>query len=103
VRVWTCTQERCWGIKQCPVARWDKNGETLMRGRRWVCQNLITDRQKDGRNRGGFLYSDRKIDGGREAVRCQPRGWGEGGVDVAVTEQPDEDQEGGERRMCGGR
>jgi len=24
-------------------------------------------------------------------------------VDVAVTEQQDKDQEGGERRMCGGR
>jgi len=72
---------------------------TLMRGPRWVYQNSISDGQKDGCNRGGFLYSDRKIDCGREAVRCQLRGWEEGGVDVAVTEQRDEDQGGGERRM----
>jgi len=31
---------------------------TLMRGRQWVCQSGISDGQKDGRNRGGFLYSD---------------------------------------------
>jgi len=74
-----------------------------MRGPRWVCQNGISDGQKDGHNRGGFLYSDRKIDSGREAVRCQLRGWEEGVVDVAVTEQRDEDQEGVERRMYGGR
>jgi len=73
--------------------------ETLMRGLGWVCQNGISDGQKDGRNRGGILYSDRKIDRGREAVRCQLRGWEEEGVDVAVTEQRDEDQEGGEGRM----
>jgi len=50
-----------------------------MRGPRWVCQNGISDGQKDGRNRGGFLYSDRKIDRGGGAVRCQLRGWEEGG------------------------
>jgi len=50
-----------------------------MRCTRWVCQNGISDGQKDGRNRGGFLYSDRKIDRGWEAVRCQLRGWEEGG------------------------
>jgi len=64
-----------------------------------VCQRGISDGQKDGRNQGGFLYSDRKIDRWREAVRCQLRGWEEGGVDVAVTKQRDEAQEGGERRM----
>jgi len=31
---------------------------TLGRGRRRVCQSGISDGQKDGRNRGGFLYSD---------------------------------------------
>ena len=74
-----------------------------MSGPQWVCQNGISDGQKDRRNRGGLLYSDRKIDRAWEAVRCQLRGWEEGGVDVAVTEQRDEDQEGGERRLCGGR
>jgi len=74
-----------------------------MSGPRWVCQNGISDCQKDGRNRGGFLYSDRRIDRGGEAVRCQLRGWEQGRVDVAVTEQRDEDQQGGERRICGGR
>jgi len=50
-----------------------------MRGPQWLCQNGISNGQKDGRNRGGFLYSDRKIDRGWEAVRCQLRGWEEGG------------------------
>jgi len=50
-----------------------------MRGPRWVCQNGISDGQKDGRNRDGFLYSDRKIDRWWEAVRCQLRRWEEGG------------------------
>jgi len=76
--------------------------ETLIRGPRWVCQNGISDGKKDGCNRGGFLYSDQKINRGREAVRCQLRGWEEVGVQVAVTEQWDEGQEGGERRMYGG-
>jgi len=35
-------------------------GATLGRGRRRVCQSGISDGQKDGRNRGGFLYSDRR-------------------------------------------
>ena len=34
--------------------------ETLMRGPRWECQGGISDGQKDGCNRGGFLYSDRR-------------------------------------------
>jgi len=34
--------------------------DTLVRGRRRVCQSGISDGQEDGRNRGGFLYSDRK-------------------------------------------
>jgi len=33
---------------------------TLGRSRRRVCQSGISDGQKDGRNRGGFLYSDRR-------------------------------------------
>jgi len=33
---------------------------TLMRGHRRECQRGISDGQKDGRNRGGFLYSDRR-------------------------------------------
>jgi len=33
---------------------------TLMRGPQWVCQNCISDGQKDRRNRGGFLYSERR-------------------------------------------
>jgi len=74
-----------------------------MRGPWGVCQNDISDGQKDGRNRGGFLYSGRKIDFGREAVTCQLRGWEEGGVDVAVTEQRDENQEGRGRGMGGRR
>jgi len=31
---------------------------TLVRGHRRVCQSGINDGQEDGRNRGGFLYSD---------------------------------------------
>jgi len=37
---------------------------TLVRGRRRVCQSGISDRQEDGRNRGGFLYSDRRLTAG---------------------------------------
>jgi len=33
---------------------------TLGRDRWRVCQSGISDGQKDGRNRGGFLYSDRR-------------------------------------------
>jgi len=39
---------------------------TLMRGRRRVCQNGMSDGQKDWRNRGGFLYSDRRTTAERE-------------------------------------
>ena len=38
---------------------------TLMSCRRRVCQNSITDSQEDGRNRGRFLYSDRRSTAGR--------------------------------------
>jgi len=39
---------------------------TLVRGRRRMCQGGISDRQEDGRNRGGFLYSDRRSTAGGE-------------------------------------
>jgi len=39
---------------------------TLVKGRRRVCQSGISDDQEDGRNRGGFLYSDRRSTAGRE-------------------------------------
>jgi len=51
--------------------------ETLLTGLRWMCQNGISDGQKDGRNQGGFLYSDRKSTAEKEAVRCQLRRWRE--------------------------
>ena len=71
-----------------------------------MCQNSISDGQEDGRNRGVFLYSDQRstADGGAAnmymlgrdgAVRGQPK---EGskvsakGVDIAVTDQWDENQ-----------
>jgi len=37
-----------------------------MMGRRWVCQNGISDGLVDGRNRGGFLYKDRRSTAGGE-------------------------------------
>jgi len=52
---------------------------TLVRGRRWVCQSGISDGQEDGRNQGGFLYSDRRSTAQGVAVRCHLRGWEEGG------------------------
>jgi len=39
---------------------------TLVRGRRRVCQSGISDGQEDGRNRRGFLYSDRRSSAGRD-------------------------------------
>ena len=39
---------------------------TLVKGRRRECQSGISDGQEDGRNRGGFLYSDRRSTAGRE-------------------------------------
>ena len=56
-----------------------------------MCQRGISDGQKDGRNRDGFLYSDRRS----TAEKGQYDASGE--VGVAVTEQRDEDQEGGGR------
>ena len=66
---------------------------TLGRACRRVCQNGISDGQKDGRNRGGCFYSDRGWTAGRGAVSCQLKGVGRGGVGEAVTEQWDEDHE----------
>jgi len=56
---------------QCMVA-------TLVRGRRRVCQSGISDGQEDGRNQGGFLYSDRRSTAENGAVRCQLGRWEEG-------------------------
>ena len=39
---------------------------TLVRGCQRVCQSGISDGQEDGRNQGGFLYSDRRSSAGRE-------------------------------------
>ena len=39
---------------------------TLVSGRRRVCQSGISHGQEDGRNRGGFLYSDRRSTAERE-------------------------------------
>jgi len=39
---------------------------TLVRRRPRVCQSGISDGQEDGRNRGGFLYSDRRSTAGGE-------------------------------------
>jgi len=50
---------------------------TPVRGRRKVCQGGISDGQEDGRNRGRFLYSDRRSTAGGKAVLCQLRGWEE--------------------------
>jgi len=38
----------------------------LGRGRRGMCQSGISDGQKEGRNRGGFLTSDRSSTAGGE-------------------------------------
>ena len=51
---------------------------TLLRGRRRVCQSGISDGQKDGCNRGGFLCSDRRLTTEKGAVRCQLGRWEEG-------------------------
>jgi len=51
----------------------------LVRGHQRVCPDSISDVQKDRRDRGGFLYSDRRSTAGGPAVRCQLRGWEEGG------------------------
>ena len=52
--------------------------ETLLSSLRLVYQNGISDSQKDGRNWGRFLYSDRRSTAEKGAVRCQRRRWREG-------------------------
>jgi len=55
------------GDKAVPNGRIGRYMEaTLVRGRRRVCQSGISDGQEDGRNRGGFLYSDRRSTAGGE-------------------------------------
>jgi len=55
------------GDEAVPDGRMAKRKEeTLMSGPRWECQGGISDGQKDGRNRGGFLYSDRRSTAGGE-------------------------------------
>jgi len=47
------------GNKAVPDGRMGKRvEESLMRGPRWVCQNGMSDGQKDRHNRGVCLYSD---------------------------------------------
>jgi len=75
---------------------------TLVRGRRTVCQCGISYGQEDGRNRGGFLYSDRRSTAGGSS-KVPAEGVGREGMGVAVTEQRDENQEGRGREMEGGR
>jgi len=49
------------GDEAVPGGRMRRRMEaTLVRGRRRVCQSGISDGQQGGRNRGGFLYSDRR-------------------------------------------
>ena len=80
-------------ISQCMEA-------TLVRGRRRVCQSGISDGQEDGRNRGGFLYRDRRSTvGGSSKVPAEAVG--RRGMGVAVTDQRDENQEGRARGMGG--
>ena len=44
---------------------------TLIKGRRRVCKSGISDGQEDGCNRGGFLYSDRRLTREKRVVRCE--------------------------------
>jgi len=53
--------------------------ETLLRGPQWVYQNGNSNGQEDGRNRGGFLYSDRRSTAEKGALRCQLGRWKDGG------------------------
>jgi len=85
------------GDKVVPDGRMGRCIEgTLVRGRRRVCQSGISKGEEDGRNQGGFLYSDRRSTAGGEQSGASWRG-GKGGVYVAITEERDEDQEGGGR------
>jgi len=58
------------------IERWVE--VTLMRGHQRVCQSGISDGQEDRRNRGGFLYSDRRLTMEKGAVRWQLGRWEEG-------------------------
>jgi len=67
------------GDEALPDARMGRCIEvTLVRGRRRVCQSGISDGQEDGRNQGGFLYSDRRSTTEKGPVRCQLGRWEEG-------------------------
>jgi len=68
------------GDKAVPDGRIERCIEAiLVSGRQKVCQGGIRDGQEDGRNRGGFLYRDRRSTAGGKAGRCQLRGWAEWG------------------------
>ena len=55
------------GDEAVPDGRIKRSMEaTLVKGRRRVCQSGISDGQVDRRNRGRFLYSDRRSTAGRE-------------------------------------
>jgi len=67
------------GDEAVPDGRMGRGMEvTLVRGRWRVCHIGISDGQEDGRNRGGFLYSDRRSTAEKGAVRCQLGRWEEG-------------------------
>jgi len=70
----------------------------LVRGRQRVCQSSISDGQVDGRNRGGFVYSDRRSTAGGSS-KVPAEGVGSVWMGVAVTEQREENQEGRGRHM----
>jgi len=53
--------------------------ETLLRSPQCLCQNGFSGGQEAGRNRGQFLYSDRRSTREKGAVRCQLGRWKEGG------------------------
>jgi len=76
---------------------------TPVRGRRRECQSGIRDSKEDGRNRGGFLYSDRRSTAGGASSKVPAEGVGRQGMRVAVIEQRDENQEGRGRGMGGRR
>ena len=55
------------GDKEVPDGRMERCMEaTLVWGRRRACQSGIRDGLEAGRNRGGFLYSDRRSTAGGE-------------------------------------
>jgi len=50
------------GVPDGRMVKWME--ETLMRGPQWECQGGMSDGQKDRRNRGGFLNSERRSTAG---------------------------------------